>query len=176
MIQYKIDIDNTNSPIKLGYLWMKVVDQSRTHLDLRSAVKKNTFKEKTMMLIRQSAKLSILGVMFALTTFQVQALEGVSTIPTLASTPVTELHIYSTVRESQIHEPLDGLELEVIELQLAKSGAIKSRSEVVNEVKRSYGRNVEVLKISLNSSKSSYQVRILMPDGKVKSVSVNARK
>ena len=51
---------------------------------------------------------------------------------------------------------------------------LRSRSEVVREVKRRY--NAEVLKIQLNSSKTAYRVRILMPNGRVREVSVNARK
>ena len=51
---------------------------------------------------------------------------------------------------------------------------MRSRSEVVQEVKRRY--NAEVLKISLNQSRSSYNVRVLMPNGKVRNLKVSAYK
>ena len=49
----------------------------------------------------------------------------------------------------------------------------RSRSEVMNEVKQNY--NAKVLKISLNEQAGVYNVRILMPNGKVRSIKVNAR-
>lgn len=49
---------------------------------------------------------------------------------------------------------------------------IRSRSEVMKEVKRRY--NAQVLKIVLNDNASAYRVRILMPNGRVKEVSVSA--
>lgn len=52
--------------------------------------------------------------------------------------------------------------------------ALKSRSEVVREVKRRY--NARVIKISLNGAKTMYRVRILLPSGKVRNISVNAKK
>lgn len=48
----------------------------------------------------------------------------------------------------------------------------RSRSEVVQEVKRRY--NARVLKISLNQNRSVYSVRILMPNGKVRNLKVSA--
>ncbi len=55
-----------------------------------------------------------------------------------------------------------------------KKDQLRSRSEVVRQVKRDY--NAEVLKISLNSSGSAYRVRILMPNGRVKEITVSARR
>ncbi len=50
---------------------------------------------------------------------------------------------------------------------------VRSRSEVMNEVKQRY--NAKVLKISLNEKAGVYYVRMLMPSGKVRSIQVNAR-
>ncbi len=59
---------------------------------------------------------------------------------------------------------------------VAKNGQsqVRSRSEVVREVKRRY--NAEVLKVTLNKSRTAYKVRILMPNGRVREISVSARK
>ncbi len=54
------------------------------------------------------------------------------------------------------------------------SSGLRSKSEVVREVKRKY--DAEVLKISLNSSGNLYRVRILMPNGRIRDVSVSARR
>lgn len=48
----------------------------------------------------------------------------------------------------------------------------RSQSEVVRQVKRQY--NAEVLKISMNQNGSAYRVRILMPNGRVREVTVSA--
>lgn len=50
----------------------------------------------------------------------------------------------------------------------------RSRSEVMKEVKRRY--DARVLKISLNRQKAVYNVRMLMPNGKVRSIQVSARR
>ena len=55
-----------------------------------------------------------------------------------------------------------------------KNGSIRSKGEVINEVKRRY--NATVLKIKLNEQRAVYNVRILLPSGKVKSVQVSARR
>lgn len=49
---------------------------------------------------------------------------------------------------------------------------LRSKSEVVREVKQRY--NAEVLKISLNSKGTAYIVRVLMPDGRVRQITVSA--
>jgi len=49
----------------------------------------------------------------------------------------------------------------------------RSRSDVMNEVKQRY--NAKVLKISFNEKTGVYNVRMLMPSGKVRSVKVNAK-
>ena len=54
------------------------------------------------------------------------------------------------------------------------SGQLRSRSEVVREIKRQY--NAEVLKIKLNQQGSAYTVRILMPNGRVRQITVSARR
>ncbi len=51
--------------------------------------------------------------------------------------------------------------------------SVRSRSEVVQEVKRRH-RGAEVLKISLNRNGTAYNVRVLMPNGKVRSLQVSA--
>lgn len=49
----------------------------------------------------------------------------------------------------------------------------RSRSAVISEVKQRF--NAKVLKISLNEKEGVYNVRVLMPNGKVRSLQVNAR-
>lgn len=49
---------------------------------------------------------------------------------------------------------------------------IRSKSDVVREVKQRY--NADVLKISLNSKGTAYKVRVLMPDGRVRQITVSA--
>jgi len=51
--------------------------------------------------------------------------------------------------------------------------SFRSRSDVMHEVKQRY--NAKVLKISLNEKAGVYYVRVLMPNGKVRSLKVNAR-
>ena len=51
---------------------------------------------------------------------------------------------------------------------------IRSQSEVVREVKQRY--DAQVLKITLNAQRSAYRVRILLPNGRVREVSVSARR
>jgi len=51
--------------------------------------------------------------------------------------------------------------------------AVRSRSEVVQEVKRRHS-GAEVLKISLSRNGTTYNVRVLMPNGKVRSLQVSA--
>lgn len=51
---------------------------------------------------------------------------------------------------------------------------LRSKSEVVREVKQRY--DAEILKISLNQQRETYQVRILLPNGRVKQISVNAQR
>ena len=50
---------------------------------------------------------------------------------------------------------------------------IRSKSDVMREVKQRY--NAKVLKISLNDKSGIYYVRVLMPNGKVRSLQVSAR-
>ena len=49
---------------------------------------------------------------------------------------------------------------------------VRSKSDVMREVKQRY--NAKVLKISLNEKSGTYNVRVLMPNGKVRSLQVNA--
>ncbi|MEM7361143.1 MAG: hypothetical protein AAF431_18795 [Pseudomonadota bacterium] len=53
-------------------------------------------------------------------------------------------------------------------------GNFRSKAEVVREVKRRY--NAKVLKISLNEQRAVYNVRMLMPSGKVRNIQVSARR
>jgi len=50
---------------------------------------------------------------------------------------------------------------------------LRSRSDVVREIKNKY--DAEVLKISLNEKRTMYRVRVLMPSGRVRVITVNAR-
>ena len=50
----------------------------------------------------------------------------------------------------------------------------RSRSEVVREIKQRY--DAKVLKISLNEARAVYDVRVLMPNGKVRNMQVSARR
>ena len=54
-----------------------------------------------------------------------------------------------------------------------KKRALRSRSEVMQEVKRRYS-GAEILKITLNRNGTSYNVRVLMPSGKVRSLQISA--
>ncbi|GHA15654.1 hypothetical protein GCM10008090_26530 [Arenicella chitinivorans] len=57
---------------------------------------------------------------------------------------------------------------------VAQNGEIRSRNDVIQEVKRRY--NAKVLRIELSRDQTVYRVRILMPDGKVRNLSINARR
>ena len=57
---------------------------------------------------------------------------------------------------------------------VAQNGEIRSRNDVIQEVKRRY--NAKVLRIELSRDQTVYHVRILMPDGKVRNLSINARR
>ncbi|MBX2847627.1 MAG: hypothetical protein KTR16_04855 [Acidiferrobacterales bacterium] len=54
------------------------------------------------------------------------------------------------------------------------SSALKSKNEVMQEVKSRY--NGRVVKISLNERSQTYSVRVLLPNGKVKNLSVSAKR
>lgn len=60
------------------------------------------------------------------------------------------------------------------QLAYSPDAGVRSKSEVVEQVKNQY--DAQVLKIKLNSSKTKYQVRILLPDGKVRNITVSAKK
>ncbi len=51
---------------------------------------------------------------------------------------------------------------------------LRSRSDVMQEVKRTY--KAEILKISLDESKQVYRVRVLMPNGKVRNLEISAQR
>jgi uncharacterized membrane protein YkoI len=51
---------------------------------------------------------------------------------------------------------------------------LRSRSDVIQEVKRRY--DAEVLKISLDERTQVYRVRVLMPNGKVRDLKISARR
>lgn len=78
----------------------------------------------------------------------------------------------SAFSQSRSELSFDDSVLQVIAYQTSQSRGLKSRSEVVSEVKQRYGG--EVLKVVLDEKKAVYRVRILMPDGRVRVVSVNA--
>lgn len=54
----------------------------------------------------------------------------------------------------------------------AQNQPLRSKAEVVSEVKQRY--QARVLKIRLNQSRTAYKVRVLLPNGKVKEVRVRA--
>jgi len=58
--------------------------------------------------------------------------------------------------------------------KLAQRSERRSRSDVMNEVKKRY--DAKVLKISLNGKTNTYNVRILLPSGKVRNVKISAQK
>lgn len=60
------------------------------------------------------------------------------------------------------------------QLSRDEGGNLRSRSEVVREVKKRY--NAKVLKISLHKHQSIYRVRILLPNGKIRKIEVSARR
>ena len=51
---------------------------------------------------------------------------------------------------------------------------LRSRSDVMNEVKKRY--DAKVLKISLNSHTGIYNVRILLPNGKVRLIQISQKR
>lgn len=55
-----------------------------------------------------------------------------------------------------------------------QKGNLKSQSQVVREVKNRY--NAEVLRVSLSQNGRIYNVRVLMPNGRVKNIKVNAQR
>lgn len=63
---------------------------------------------------------------------------------------------------------------ELGEAEEAQSDGIRSRSEVIREVKQRY--NAEILRIELDEKRKVYKVRILMPNGKVRNITISARR
>jgi hypothetical protein len=62
----------------------------------------------------------------------------------------------------------------VLQYTQKSSDNLRSRSDVIQEVKRRY--NAEVLKISLDENKQVYRVRVLMPNGKVRNLQISAQR
>ena len=58
--------------------------------------------------------------------------------------------------------------------RLSQRSERHSRCDVMNEEKKRY--DAKVLKISLNAKTSTYNVRILLPSGKVRNVKISAQK
>lgn len=77
---------------------------------------------------------------------------------------------YRSIRQSG--EQLLETVLQPRRLAQNKRSELRSRSEVVEEVKRRY--NARVLRISLNRQQEIYDVRVLMPNGKVKNIKMSA--
>jgi len=59
-------------------------------------------------------------------------------------------------------------------IEYSQGGDVKSRSEVIREIKRRY--NAEVLRIGYDDARKVYRVRVLMPNGKVRNLTVSARR
>lgn len=77
---------------------------------------------------------------------------------------------YQSIRQSS--EQLLETVVQPRRLAQNKRSELRSRSEVVEEVKRRY--NARVLRISLNRQQEIYDVRVLMPNGKVKNIKMSA--
>ncbi len=58
--------------------------------------------------------------------------------------------------------------------ELVQGGDLKSRSDVIREVKKRY--DAEVLRISFDEARKVYRVRVLMPNGKVRNLTISARR
>lgn len=56
----------------------------------------------------------------------------------------------------------------------SNASAYISKSEVVRQVKREY--DAQVLKVTLNEQRGVYDVRVLMPNGKVRNLTVSAKR
>lgn len=67
-----------------------------------------------------------------------------------------------------------GTTLNTYQLSQNGRGNLRSRSDVIQEVKQRY--NAEILKISLDDRKQVYRVRVLMPNGKVRNLQISARR
>jgi len=57
--------------------------------------------------------------------------------------------------------------------EYAQNSAGKSKRAVINEVKRRYPA-AKILRVKLNKPGSAYNVRILMPSGKIKTIRISA--
>lgn len=58
------------------------------------------------------------------------------------------------------------------EMEYAQSGDVRSRSEIIREVKDRY--DAEILRIEYDDKRKVYKVRVLMPNGKVRDLTINA--
>jgi len=88
---------------------------------------------------------------------------------------LTEIRLFSTFEQSSRST--------LLPLRYAQSNSrnsngsnsfLRSKSEVMDEVKRRYGG--QVLRISLNQQSASYNVRVLLPNGKVRNLQISARR
>jgi len=57
--------------------------------------------------------------------------------------------------------------------EYAQNGNVRSRSEIIREVKNRY--DAEILRISYDKKREVYKVRVLMPNGKVRNLTISAR-
>ena len=82
----------------------------------------------------------------------------------------------STPFQSLRHQSSSGLERVLAPLMHSQNrqSEFRNRSEVMQEVKRRY--DAKVLKISLNKQREVYNVRVLMPSGKVRNIQISARR
>ena len=60
------------------------------------------------------------------------------------------------------------------ETEYAQSGNVRSESDIIREVKQRY--KAEVLRINYNAKAKAYKVRVLMPNGKVRNLTISARR
>lgn len=81
--------------------------------------------------------------------------------------------ILNAIHPDQLHRTSNS---QAVARQLSQSrrGGLKSRSQVIEEVKRRY--DAEILKISLDERQQVYRVRVLMKNGKVRNLQISARR
>jgi len=60
------------------------------------------------------------------------------------------------------------------ERQYSQRDNVRSRSEVIREVKERY--KAEILRIEYKERSKAYKVRVLMPNGKVRNLTISARR
>jgi uncharacterized membrane protein YkoI len=83
---------------------------------------------------------------------------------------------YGSAQSQEFRTPYSTNASQFGTIDYVQNGAdnLRSRSDVMQEVKRRY--NAEILKISLDERQQVYRVRVLMPNGKVRNLTISARR